>query len=152
MNLNEIRKHSFSFSDLHKQYTLILSQSQSMNIGSSSNSIHNNGLNPSSAPSLASKASINTTSPNELPPPSPASSVGSSAGSSNTNSNQNANQQSQSNLLSHSSTNEQQLNQIMQKMLSQLEHYHKYNEYNVKSQTCWDNNERHISENKFISG
>lgn len=108
-----------------------------------------------------------STSPSELPPPSPASSIGSSAGSVNGNSSSNNTTTTTTSSTVTSTTNNvtntnasnneasvQQQNSLdlIQKSLNLYEIYAKFNDYILKSQNFWDQNEQLINENDYLNG
>ena len=142
MSLNDIRKSSTNFFELHKNHTASTSSTAAPSATSTSRqattSTAATGQNKQSSTTAASNQ---TTSPNELPPPSPASSVGSSAGSVNCT----------AAATSSEATSAQQLKQA-QEIMSIARRYNSLNDYNVRSQTTWDNNERQIGQNKSLSG
>jgi hypothetical protein len=111
-----------------------------------------------------------STSPSELPPPSPASSIGSSAGSVNGNSSSNNtitttttttstvtttstnNVTNTTNASNEASVQQQNSLDLIQKSLNLYEIYAKFNDYILKSQNFWDQNEQLINENDYLNG
>ena len=108
-------------------------------------------------------------SPSELPPPSPASSIGSSAGSVNGNSSSNNTTTTTTSTVTttttttnnvtntNASNNEASVQQqnsldLIQKSLNLYEIYAKFNDYILKSQNFWDQNEQLINENDYLNG
>ena len=134
MSLNDIRKSSANFFELHKTHMATATAA----IASSSAAPSATSSRQTQGGSSSSKPSNQTTSPNELPPPSPASSVGSSAGSVNC-------------ATSAETSSAQQLMKI-QEIMTVAKRCISLNDYNVRSQTTWDINERQIGQNKSLSG